>query len=170
MLCSRACSQLRSHLALAKENGVTDEELVETMTHLAFYAGWPNAVSEIGVAKEVLAPTQANVAEDAITVERHGTQPATPGPTEHFTGEVQVESRFHRASPARAGLVQSWGMPLEEIAPGDVVWIPPRVKHWHGATKRSKMSHVAIVEALDGKTADWMEQVTEAQYAGKPAE
>ena len=45
--------QLRSHLALARQNGVTEEELVETITHLAFYAGWPNAVTAVSVAQEV---------------------------------------------------------------------------------------------------------------------
>lgn len=45
--------QLRSHLALARENGVTEQELIETITHLAFYAGWPNAVQAIAIAKEV---------------------------------------------------------------------------------------------------------------------
>lgn len=45
--------QLRSHMALARQNGVTEEELVETLTHLAFYSGWPNAVSAVSVAREV---------------------------------------------------------------------------------------------------------------------
>jgi 4-carboxymuconolactone decarboxylase len=45
--------QLRSHLARARQNGVTQEEVIETITHLAFYAGWPNAVTAIGVAREV---------------------------------------------------------------------------------------------------------------------
>jgi 4-carboxymuconolactone decarboxylase len=47
--------QLRSHLAIARQNGVTELELSETITHLAFYAGWPNAVSAVAVAKEVFA-------------------------------------------------------------------------------------------------------------------
>ena len=189
--------QLRSHLTLAKENGVTETELVEAITHLAFYAGWPNAVTAIGVAKEVLLPTEAGAAaDDPITVERPGSQTTAAGPAEHFTGSVRVDSRFQRTSPARAGggivsfapgartdwhshplgqtlivtlgagLVQAWGGPVQEITPGDVVWIPPGVKHWHGATPDSEMSHIAIVEAVDGKTTDWMEQVTDVQYPG----
>ena len=52
----------------------------------------------------------------------------------------------------------------EEIRPGDVVWFPPGVKHWHGATATQGMAHIAIAEALDGKTVDWMEKVSDAQY------
>jgi len=45
--------QLRSHIALARQNGVTEEELIEVITHMAFYSGWPSAVSAVAVAKEV---------------------------------------------------------------------------------------------------------------------
>ena len=62
------------------------------------------------------------------------------------------------------GWVQIEGGPKEEMRPGDIVWIPPGEKHWHGATATSAMRHVAISEALDGKTVDWMEQVSEEQY------
>jgi quercetin dioxygenase-like cupin family protein len=57
---------------------------------------------------------------------------------------------------------------VEEIRPGDVVWIPPGVRHWHGATATAAMSHVAITEALDGKSVDWMEQVSAEQYRRVP--
>ncbi len=63
-----------------------------------------------------------------------------------------------------SGLVQSWGGPLREIRPGDVVWCPPGEKHWHGASSTTPMSHIAIVEALDGRTVDWMEKVSDEQY------
>ncbi len=65
------------------------------------------------------------------------------------------------------GLVQRWGAgnPIEEIHPGDVVWIPPGEKHWHGATATTAMTHIAIQEQLDGKTADWMEKVSDEQYS-----
>jgi len=65
---------------------------------------------------------------------------------------------------AGCGLVQREGGPVEEIHPGDVVWIPPGEKHWHGASPTSAMTHVAIQEQLDGKTADWMEHVSDEQY------
>jgi quercetin dioxygenase-like cupin family protein len=60
--------------------------------------------------------------------------------------------------------VQRWGGPIEEIRPGDVIGFPPGEKHWHGATPITAMTHIAIVEQLDGKSADWMEKVTDAQY------
>jgi quercetin dioxygenase-like cupin family protein len=62
------------------------------------------------------------------------------------------------------GWVQTWGGPVEEVTPGDVVWFPPGEKHWHGATPTTAMTHIAIQEGLDGKTVDWLEQVSEAQY------
>ncbi len=54
--------------------------------------------------------------------------------------------------------------PLLEIRPGDVVQIPPGVKHWHGATATTAMTHIALQEQLDGKNVDWMEQVSDDQY------
>jgi len=64
------------------------------------------------------------------------------------------------------GRTQSWGGPLREIHAGDVVWIPPHEKHWHGAGPGTTMVHVAMHEALDGKHVEWLEKVTDAQYNG----
>jgi 4-carboxymuconolactone decarboxylase len=64
--------------------------------------------------------------------------------------------------------VQRWGDPIEEIHQGDVVWIPPGQKHWHGAAPNSSMAHIALVEQLDGKVVEWMEKVSDAQYGGLP--
>jgi 4-carboxymuconolactone decarboxylase len=60
--------------------------------------------------------------------------------------------------------VQCEGWPKEEIRPGDVVWIPVSEKHWHGATATTAMTHIAIAEALDGKSVDWMGKVSDEQY------
>ena len=65
---------------------------------------------------------------------------------------------------AGCGRVQRWGDPIEEIRPGDVIWFPPGEKHWHGAAPTTAMTHIAIVEQLDGKSADWMEKVSDEQY------
>jgi quercetin dioxygenase-like cupin family protein len=62
------------------------------------------------------------------------------------------------------GRVQSWGGPIEEIRPGDVVWISAGEKHWHGASPTTALTHIAIQEQLDGKAADWMEKVSDEQY------
>jgi hypothetical protein len=61
-------------------------------------------------------------------------------------------------------LVQSWGGPIREIWPGDVVWIPPGEKHWHGAKATTAMTHIAVQEQLNGKAADWMEKVSDELY------
>jgi quercetin dioxygenase-like cupin family protein len=129
-----------------------------------------------------------------IMVSRVGSQPSSAGSEQNFTGSVRVDSRFQAAAPARVGggivtfepgartawhshplgqtlivtagvgRVQKWGDPVQEIRPGDVVWIPAGVKHWHGASPTVGMSHVAIAEALDGKAVEWMEKVSQEQY------
>ncbi|MDQ3816776.1 MAG: cupin domain-containing protein [Acidobacteriota bacterium] len=63
-----------------------------------------------------------------------------------------------------SGWVQSEGVPKVEIRAGDVVWCPPRERHWHGATSKTAMSHIAIQEALDGKVVEWMEKVSDEEY------
>src|SRR5437764_216747 len=70
---------------------------------------------------------------------------------------------------AGSGWVQQWGGKIEEIRQGDVVWIPPGQKHWHGASPTTAMTHIAIQGAVDGKNVDWMEKVTEEQYNMKPS-
>lgn len=63
------------------------------------------------------------------------------------------------------GWVQEEGGRKIEIRPGDVIWTPPGVKHWHGATSSSSMSHIALTESVDGKNVDWMDKVSDEQYA-----
>ena len=130
----------------------------------------------------------------SIRITRSGSQPSRKGAAENFTGVVRVDSPFRASEPARIGgafvtfepgartawhthplgqtlivtaghgWVQSEGGAKEEIRPGDIVWIPPGEKHWHGATATLGMTHIAISEALEGKTVDWMEQVSDEQY------
>ena len=69
---------------------------------------------------------------------------------------------------AGAGRVQRWGDAVHEVRPGDVVWIPPGQKHWHGASPTTAMTHIAITELSDGKAVDWLEKVSDAQYASQP--
>ena len=136
-----------------------------------------------------------------MEIKRNGSQPSVEGPTEWFTGRVRIDHLFDPKDPARAsgayvtfepgartawhthplgqtlivtagcGLVQRWDSPIEQIRSGDVVWILPGEKHWHSATATTAMTHIAIVEQLDGKSADWMEKVSDEQYqAGLSAE
>jgi quercetin dioxygenase-like cupin family protein len=131
-----------------------------------------------------------------MNIMRSGSQPSTKGSAEYFTGAVRVDMPFKGSAPARVGggivtfepgartawhthplgqmlivtssmgCVQTQGGPKEEIRAGDIVWIPPGEKHWHGATATTAMTHIAISEALDGKTVDWMEKVSDAQFNG----
>lgn len=131
-----------------------------------------------------------------MEIKRVGTQPSAKGPAEWFTGTVRMDWLFEAQDPARVagasvtfepgartawhthplgqtlivtagcGRAQRCGGPVEEIRPGDVVWIAPGEKHWHGAAAATAMTHLAIQEKLDGKMVDWMEPVSDAQYEG----
>lgn len=105
--------------------------------------------------------------------------PKPQGPT-HATGsyvtfEPGARTAWHThpagqtlVVTAGVGRVQRWGDPVQEIRPGDVVWIPPRQKHWHGAAPNTAMTHMAITELAGGKAVDWLEKVSEAQYGSTP--
>lgn len=131
-----------------------------------------------------------------MEIKKGGSQPSGRGQADYFTGSVRIDPLFDAPEPARVfgasvtfepgartawhthplgqtlivtsgcGLAQRWGGPIEEIHPGDVVWFPPGEKHWHGATPTTTMTHIAIVEKLAGRTADWMEKVSDEQYGG----
>jgi quercetin dioxygenase-like cupin family protein len=132
-----------------------------------------------------------------MDIKRSGAEASRKGPAEWFTGAVRIDSLVQAPEPARVsaasvtfepgartawhthplgqtlvvtfggGWAQREGGPIEEIRPGDVVWFPPGEKHWHGATSTTAMTHIAIQEALDGKTVEWMEKVSDAQYGEK---
>jgi quercetin dioxygenase-like cupin family protein len=127
-----------------------------------------------------------------------GSRASRRQPPEWFTGTVWQDPIIETTAPARVrsarvsfepgartawhthplgqtlyvvsglGRVQTWGGPVREIRAGDVVWIPPGEKHWHGASPKAAMVHIAMHEAQDGKHVDWLEHVTDAQYAAEP--
>src|SRR3977135_1140462 len=129
-----------------------------------------------------------------MDIKRVGSQPSAQGPSEWFTGTVLIDPLVQAPDPALVqgasvtfepgartawhihplgqslivtagcGLVQSWGGPIHKIRPGDVIGSPPGEKHWRGATATTAMTHIAILEQLDGKTVDWMEKVSDEQY------
>jgi quercetin dioxygenase-like cupin family protein len=145
-----------------------------------------------GAQEKLRVPTRRRKA--TMEIKQSGSQPSDKGPADHFTGTVRIDPLFQAPDPARArgasvtfepgartawhthplgqtlivtsghGWVQVWGGPVEEIHPGDVVWFPPAEKHWHGGTRTTSITHIAIQEALDGKVVDWMEQVSDEQY------
>jgi quercetin dioxygenase-like cupin family protein len=130
-----------------------------------------------------------------MDIKKAGSQPSQKGPAEWFTGTVRIDPLFQSQAPARAagasvtfepgartawhthplgqtllvtagvGRVQREGGPIEEIRPGDVVWFPPGVRHWHGAAPTTAMTHIAIQEAQDGKMVEWLEHVSDEQYS-----
>ena len=142
----------------------------------------------------LLAPAAAEAQKIAIT--RGGSRAVRPGPAENFTGGVRVEMLFEALDPSHAsggsvsfepgartawhshprgqilivtagtGRVQRWSGPIEEIRSGDVVRIPAGEKHWHGASPRASMTHIAMTEHRDSVTVQWMEKVSDDQYNG----
>jgi quercetin dioxygenase-like cupin family protein len=126
-----------------------------------------------------------------------GSRPTRVAPPEYFTGNVMQDPIIATAAPARlvansvsfqagartawhthplgqtlyviAGLgrIQAKGGPIRELRPGDVVWIPPGEKHWHGASPTNGMTHLAMQEAQDGNAVTWMEKVTDEEYSAK---
>jgi quercetin dioxygenase-like cupin family protein len=145
----------------------------------------------LGAGRTVSAPPEPQ----AMIVTRSGSQPSNKGSDLYFTGSVRVDPLFQPKEPSRVsgayvtfepgarsawhthplgqnlivtagtGWVQEGNVEKQEIRPGYVVWTPPGVKHWHGATVTSGMTHIAIQESLDGKNVEWMEKVTDDQYA-----
>lgn len=129
-----------------------------------------------------------------MEIKRSGSQPFARGPADWFTGTVRIDPLVSAPAPARVsaasvtfepgartvwhthplgqtlivtagcGRVQRAGGPIEEIRPGDVVWIPPGEKHWHGAAPTTAMTHIAVQETLDGKAVDWLEPVSDEDY------
>ncbi|WP_265554054.1 cupin domain-containing protein [Serratia grimesii] len=129
-----------------------------------------------------------------MKIQRSGSQASRPGPEDYFTGKVRIDAPFAGSAPARIGgatvtfepgartawhthplgqtlivtqgrgWIQVWGDEIQEMNQGDIVWIPEDVKHWHGATPDTAMTHIAIAESLNGSPVDWMEKVSDAQY------
>lgn len=155
------------------------------------------ATTAAALALSMLEPVGAS--EPDLQIRRVGTRAVNSAPAENFTGSVKVEMLYSPVGTERAsagtvgfspgartawhshplgqtlvvtagvGRVQRWGGTVEEIRVGDVVHIPPQVKHWHGAAPDSAMTHIAITEALNGKNADWMEHVGDDAYLSVPA-
>ncbi|QDU56611.1 (R)-mandelonitrile lyase [Aeoliella mucimassa] len=129
-----------------------------------------------------------------MQITRVGSQDSVAGPADWFTGRTRIDPLFQAPEPARVtgstvtfepgartawhthplgqtlvvtaglGWVQCEGEEIQEIRPGDVVWFPPGIKHWHGASPTTAMTHIAIQEALNGSAVEWMEHVTDEQY------
>lgn len=130
-------------------------------------------------------------------IQYNGTQPSAAGPADYFTGSVRIDPLFPAHAPARTtggcvtfepgartawhihplgqtlivtagcGRIQLWGEPIQEIKPGDVIWIAAGEKHWHGAAPTTALTHIAIQEERDGSTVTWLEHFSDEQYSNQ---
>lgn len=185
-------SSFQFHAQTAKKNGVTKTEMAEILTHLAFYAGWPNAWAAFRVVKDVYA--------DDTSAENHGglfgmgepntsfaeffignsyLKPLTDPKKAVFIANVTFEPgcrnnwHIHHAKSGGGqillcvegeGWYQEEGKAVQSLMPGDVVTIPAGVKHWHGAKKDSWFSHLAVECPGEETSNEWLEAVSDEQY------
>ena len=183
-------SSFQYHLASAKKNGVTRDEMAEILTHVAFYAGWPNAWAAFRMAVEVYKDDAGadggifglgapNEAYAQYFVGKSYLRPLTvPGETV-FMANVTFEPgcrnnwHIHKATSGGRqvmlcaggrGWYQEWGQEARKLNPGDVVIIPAGVKHWHGAAKDCWFSHVAVECPGENTANEWLESVNDEQY------
>ncbi len=185
-------SSLTYHLETAKKNGVTRTEMAEILTHLAFYAGWPNAWAAFRMAKEVYQDDGENEehggffgqGEPNDAYARYFTgksylKPLTDPAETVFIANVTFEPgcrnnwHIHHAKSGGGQLLicvdgEGWyqeeGKPARSLKPGDVVTIPPEVKHWHGAKKDGWFSHLAVECPGEETSNEWLEPVDEEAY------
>ncbi len=185
-------NSLQHHLQTAKANGVTRTEMAEILTHLSFYAGWPNAWAAFRMAKEVYADTEApeehggffgqgepNTAFAKYFIGQSYLKPLTDPKKTVFLANVTFEPgcrnnwHIHHAASGGGqillcvdgeGWYQEEGKPAQSLEPGDVVTIPPEVKHWHGAKANSWFSHIAVECPGEDTSNEWLEPVENAWY------
>ena len=182
-------SSFSYHLQTAKNNGVTRFEIAEILTHIAFYAGWPNAWAAFRMAKEIYADDGAyggifglgepNTAYAKYFVGKSYLKPLTDPKHTVFAANVTFEPRsrnnwhIHKADKgggqillcvAGRGWYQEWGKPAQELREGDAITVPANVKHWHGATKDSWFSHVAVECPGVNVANEWLEEVADDVY------
>lgn len=187
-------NSLMYHLTTAKKNGVTRTEMAEILTHLAFYAGWPNAWVAFRMAKEVYAEEaeagaeehggffgmgEPNVSYAKYFIGQSYLKPLTDPKETVFIANVTFEPgcrnnwHIHHADKGGGQLLicvdgEGWyqeeGKPAQSLKPGDVVTIPPEVKHWHGAKKDCWFSHLAVEVPGENTSNEWCESVTDQEY------
>ncbi len=187
-------SSFQFHVANARNNGVTRGEMAEILTHLAFYAGWPNAWAAFRIAVEVYRDDDGadgglfgigapNDAYAQYFVGKSYLKPLTDPKETVFMANVTFEPgcrnnwHIHCAEQGGGqillctggrGWYQEQGKDARELFPGDTVTIPAGVKHWHGAAKDSWFSHVAVECPGKGTTTEWCEPVGAEDYDALP--
>ncbi|TAL64892.1 MAG: cupin domain-containing protein [Burkholderiaceae bacterium] len=162
---------------------------MKTTTTAALPAGDPSSLASAPQTATAVAP------QTAQSIAVAGSQHAVPGPEQFFTGRARIDplyaanenvnasgayvtfepgarSAWHThpkgqylVVTAGVGLTQEWGKPARQIKPGDVVWCPPGIKHWHGAGLFTALTHLAVTPSDNGKNVEWMEKVSDTQYS-----
>lgn len=200
---------LEPYLRRGVAAGLQREEVAEALTHLAFYAGWGKAGQALAQIARVMPASAANApgsasgsapAQARTQVQRKGSAPITQGAASTFIGTVQVTAPYRLSGSSRlggatvsfspgartawhrhplgqalvvtegCGWTQAEGEPVEKICAGDVAWIGPGQRHWHGATSSSAMTHVTASESVEGQNVEWLEHVSDEVYRSGPVE
>ena len=186
-------SSFKHHIENARKNGITKDEMAEIITHAAFYAGWPNAWAAFNIAKEVYADDctethggifgmgEPNTAFAQYFTGNSYLKPLTnPEEISLFLANVTFEPgcrnnwHIHKSENGGGqilicvegeGWYQEMGKKAQSLKPGDIVAIPPNVKHWHGAKKDSWFSHIAVEVPGTNTSNEWCEPVTAEEYS-----
>lgn len=179
-------SSLEFHINNAKNHGITLTEMVEAITHIAFYVGWPNAWAVFPMVRAAYANETVEPADSLF-----GTGEFNEAYAQYFVGKSYLKV-LNTAGVAMSnvtfepgcrnnwhvhhksgqillctdgeGWYQEWGQPARKLMPGDVATISPEVKHWHGATRDSWFTHVALAVPADGASNEWLEPVEKEDY------
>lgn len=179
-------NSLKSHLINAKNNGITKEEMIEVITHLAFYVGWPNAWAVFPMVREVYKEAALNSSDSLFGLGEPNVNFA-----KYFKGnsylkmlnikgvsvanvtfEPACRNNWHIHHKGGQillctdgeGYYQEWGKSAQSLKSGDVVYIAPEIKHWHGAKNNSWFTHVAIEIPAEGASNEWLEEVSDKEY------
>lgn len=168
--------------------------MIMSQLKIALWAAAFQAAVVVAAEPEPTTPVSVAPAQEIM---RAGSQPSIIAPAQHFAGQARIDpawpadrnidasggfvtfepgarSAWHTHPKGQyliviygVGLTQEWGKPVHEIHPGDVVWCPPGVKHWHGAASTTAMTHLAVTGTVDGKNVEWLEKVTDEQYGAR---
>lgn len=179
-------NSLKYHIENAKKHGVTKTEMVEIITHIAFYVGWPNAWAVFPLVRELYADEKINASdslfglgEENTAFEKYfvGKSYLKPLNIEgvgvyNVTFEPKCRNNWHIHHKGGQillctdgeGWYQEWEKPARKLVPGDVVYIAPEVKHWHGAGADEWFTHIAIEIPADGANNEWLEVVEDDEY------
>ncbi len=180
-------SSLRYHIQNARNHGVTKTEMVEIITHIAFYVGWPNAWAVFPMVREAYADEATDAPSDSL----FGLGEPNDAFSQYFTGKSYLKPlntkgvgaynvtfepgcrnnwHIHHAGGQvllctdGEGWYQEWNEQARKLHPGDVVYIAPEVKHWHGASKDEWFTHIALEIPAPGASNEWLEPVDDEQY------